>query len=146
MLVALEVGCGPLADASSQSLYSLSESEKPSALSPVVIDAGIIFANEANYLCIPLSRFGVADSEEVLSVETSCDCTQPSIVSVNEAAERKSKGLRFDFVSEKNLVHLKPSQLAVSVTIRLKDRKALASVRFLRTVQNRVPNETAAIK
>ncbi len=104
LFVALEAGCGPLADASSQSLDSLSLNQKPSSLAPVVIDAGITFADEASYLCIPLTRFGVGDSEDVLSVETSCDCTQASIVSFNESAQRKSKALRLDFVSEKDWV------------------------------------------
>ncbi len=129
-------GCGPLTGASDKSLADSASREQSAASAPVVVEAGIIFANEDNYLCVPLSRFGIADSEEVLSVETSCECTQPSIITYKESPQQELRGLRIDIEPETNSTQFRSSALAVAVKIHLEKRTALATVRFLHTIRD----------
>ena len=64
------------------------------------IDAGVVFADEASYLCVPLSRFGISSSTEVQSVRTSCDCTPPPIVQFCDSTGKMERALRLDFAVE----------------------------------------------
>ena len=82
--IALQSGCGRFAGASSKTLADLSTREQSRESAPVIIDAGIVFADEANYLCLPFSRLGIEDSDEVLSVRSSCECSRPYIVSYHQ--------------------------------------------------------------
>ena len=101
------------------------------------IDVGIVFSDQSNYVCIPLTRFRIYGDVEVFSVRTSCDCTRASIVRYCESATRNDRALRLDFVREEFLTNLEPApvQLAVEVTFELPDGKsALAKIQFLHTI------------
>jgi hypothetical protein len=143
IVVAFQSGCGPFSDASGESFAKSPSNEQLSTPTPVEIDAGIIFADEANYLCIPLSRIGIADSEEVNSVKSSCECSVPSIVQYYESGGRAARSLRMDFTPDPHagapaLSNPVPSNIAVAVTIHLRGgRTSYTAIRFLRTT--RVP-------
>ncbi len=133
ILLAFQTGCGPIADASGKTFsdFSSIDQEKDSTQ---LIDVGLIFADEASYLCVPLSRFGIASSHEVLSVQSSCACLRPSIVHYHESTNNISRALRIDFVQETRSANSNfvPASLAVEITMRLSGGECvLARIRFL---------------
>jgi len=136
--VSLQSGCEANADASGSSIAEQLKGglRKPSV--PTVIDAGIIFADEASYLCVPLRRLGIADSDEVLSVITSCECTDPSIVRFNESRNKVSRALYVKFAPESAIPTVEPTPLNLGVVITLEmssGQITSATIQFLHTTQ-----------
>jgi hypothetical protein len=64
------------------------------------IDAGIVFADRENYLCLSFERLGLAEGEVVTSVSSSCECIQPSVVSYRGTQERLAHAVQLRFVKE----------------------------------------------
>ena len=64
------------------------------------VDAGIVFADQASYLCFPLDRFNIASAKLVQNIESSCDCVVPSLVRYIGASGQMTDGLRIDFARE----------------------------------------------
>ena len=93
-------GCsGPVglsADANHIPVSSLSDSRKAST----VFDAGVLFANEASYLCIPLEKLRINPAQEILSVKSSCECVRPSVVRFLQRRSQEGVALRLDFVED----------------------------------------------
>jgi hypothetical protein len=83
------------------------------------IDAGVIFVDENNYLCVPFSRIGIDESTRVTSVSSSCECTRPSIVVYQESASKVARGLRVDFVDDAVAGVDKQTTLPLAVVIKL---------------------------
>ncbi len=71
-----------------------------------VIDAGIVIANEANFLCVPLSRIGLVDADVVKSMTSSCECVRPSFITFADTAEPLEKGSELTFFPIQTRVHL----------------------------------------
>ena len=94
--VPLQTGCGDfsLTTRGNTSAKSM-QSNLPARF---VIDAGIVFSQEASYFCIPLSRVGVVESSEVLSVTSTCECCIPSVVQYVEVDGATGRALRIDFI------------------------------------------------
>lgn len=138
MLAASLVGCGSFTNASSNSVSDFATSDFLNAPSQCVIDAGILFADEASYVCVPLSRLGIADSDELLSVQSSCECVRPSLVYFDKFLGNTARAMRIDFRPGGTNADSKhtPSNLAIEVTIKLANGKdKSASIRFLQTAQ-----------
>jgi len=126
------VGCGPITNASGNSATEFVAGESNTSVG-CIIDAGIVFADEASYLCVPLSRLGIADADEVLSVDTSCDCSRPSIVHFDESPSKTARALRIDFIPEPVTARSKhaTSNLSVVVTLRLREgRTTVAKIKI----------------
>lgn len=133
LLVTSLVGCGPITEASGNSVAEIEASDFNSSVQ-CVIDAGIVFANEESYLCVPLSRVGIMDSDEVVSVQTSCDCTQASIVQFYKSSAETTRALRIDFTRDSATASTKraPSNLSVEVTLLPHDgRVVTAKIQFM---------------
>ena len=99
-------------------------------------EAGVVFGDQPNFLCLPLSRFGITNSDEVLSVRSSCECTRVSIVKYRDTAYGTGSGLRIDFVPEVSVSSsaFVPAELAIDVTFEFVDgRSTIASIHFLHT-------------
>ena len=73
----------------------------PDASGPVV--AGVMFVDESSYLCFPLSRFGVASARDVVSVDSSCDCAEGSLLAFRDVRGDSVDALRIDFIPEKKV-------------------------------------------
>ncbi len=87
------------------------------------IDAGIIFAGQASYLCLPLTELGldgVRSASDIATVTTSCECVQASLLSYHHSSSRVEEALRLDFTPDEPTdgAH-RPSHLAVEVTLTL---------------------------
>ena len=93
-------GCGsPVgfsADATHDSASSLTESRKLAT----VFDAGVLFANEASYLYIPLQKLGIDPAQEIVSIKSSCECVRPSVVRFLQRRSQEEVALRLDFVED----------------------------------------------
>jgi hypothetical protein len=44
------------------------------------VQAGVILADRAGYLCLPFERLGFDEDAEIVSLQSSCECVQPSLV------------------------------------------------------------------
>ena len=129
-------GCGsPLglfADATHDSAGSLTDSRKLST----AFDAGVVFVNEASYLCIPLQKLGIDPSQEILSVKSSCDCVRPSVVRFLQRRSQKGFALRLDFVEETKgqKDETSPSSLAVEIKFQFASgTEQSVTIQFLHT-------------
>lgn len=117
------------------------EAELPRALRDTVavsssIDAGIVFANQSSYICVPLAQIGVMHSDDVISVKSSCECVQPLIVEYLEAPAKVGRALRVDFIPElsHSIAPTAPAKLAVEIILELDGgSKKTASIKFLHT-------------
>ncbi len=133
------VGCGAVVDAAASGDGVASESSvvpNDESTAPRSIDAGVVFADQANYLCVPLSRLGISTGDEVLAVKSSCECTRPSIVEYQETTTKSDRALRIDFEPEPTVPgsHAAPASLAVEVTLELAGgRSTSATIQFLHT-------------
>jgi hypothetical protein len=95
-VVATASGCSEAFDRE-QSSASTTASTTAAAITE--FDAGVIFGNEASYLCIPLERIGLA-ADEIRQVTSSCECVRPSVVEYRDTANQTASALRLDFVVE----------------------------------------------
>ena len=83
----------------------------------VEIDAGVILSDRASYLCLPLSRFGLTDDEEIESIISSCECVKPSLVNYADSATTTIDGVLFDFIPEETPLDEPPHLMQVGVVI-----------------------------
>jgi hypothetical protein len=64
--------------------------------------AGVIFASEPSYLCVPLSRLGIDSADRIERIDSSCDCVRPRLVHFLDQNGQKARALRLDFVPNSN--------------------------------------------
>jgi len=83
------------------------------------IDAGVIFGDRSSYLCIPLSRFGIASSGEIESLDSSCECVKPTLVHYSDTAATVADGLLLEFVAEDHASDSTPQPMHLAVDVRL---------------------------
>ncbi len=127
-MVALLAAAGCGSDAFQSPLASLqaassSSGSSLSAGSPV-IDAGIIFAGQTNYRCLPLAELGldgVSSASDIAEITTSCQCVTANLVGYHDSPSQIAEALRLDFAPSKSSAgqHV-PAHLAVEVTLQLK--------------------------
>ncbi len=126
--LAWQAGCGSVAV----------ESDTSASNATIVIDGGIVFADEASYMCVPLSRMGIGELDEVLSVKSSCECADPTIVRFEEASRNVARALHLKFAPELAMLNagVAPSNLGVVIKLELSSgRTASATIQFLHTKQ-----------
>ena len=87
------------------------------------INAGIIFAGQASYLCLPLTELGldgVHAASDVAALSTSCACVHASLVAYHRSSTQSEDALRLDFTPDEptDREH-RPAHLAVEVTLQL---------------------------
>jgi hypothetical protein len=94
-----------------------------SSVTRTEIEAGIVFADRESYLCLSFERLGLADGDVVTSVNSSCECVQPSVVSYRSPRGQNAHAVLLRFVEEdsKNSpqTELEPSDFAVSTPVNL---------------------------
>jgi hypothetical protein len=74
LIILFSIGCD------TQTLAVATVADTPATLpEEVLIDAGIVFADRASYLCLPFEKVGLPTDASVVSIESSCDCMAPSI-------------------------------------------------------------------
>jgi hypothetical protein len=103
---------------------SLSKQSGGGSDSPPIIDAGIIFADRSNYLCVPIERLGVHPSAEIVSVSTSCECVQAKMVSYSIDSVKQLRAILFEFNSDSPVNEAKnqsTNHLRIEVTLLLAD-------------------------
>ena len=49
------------------------------------VDAGVIFSDRSLGFCMPLRRFGLAGSNDIKSIVSSCECVKPSLVQCSDS-------------------------------------------------------------
>lgn len=139
LVVSHVAGCGAIVDAAASGNGVASEASavpNDGSTASRSLDAGVVFADQANYLCIPLSRLGISTDDEVLEVRSSCECTQPSIVKYHDTTTKAGHALRIDFKPEPVIAasQASPANLAVEVTLELASGPSTtATIRFLHT-------------
>lgn len=61
------------------------------------VDAGIILADRESYLCLSFERLGLAEGDVVMSVNSSCECVQPSVVCYRSHQGREANAVLLQF-------------------------------------------------
>ena len=87
-------------------------------------------------ICFVLSRLGITDTVEVMSLQSSCECIRPTIVHFYDAQGKTTRALRIDFPPESAHPSLdkSPCNLTVNVTVQLNSGLTIVtSLRFLHT-------------
>jgi hypothetical protein len=108
------------ASRSARQITSSSTTNSPvSSETENVVEAGIFFRNEANYLCIPLTRLGVSDDRKVMSVTSSCECMVPSIVKYFSNSGTTKYAIRLDFQDKESNDRTNPLSLSVKIQLEL---------------------------
>ena len=82
------------------------------------IDAGVIFGDRSSYLCIPLSRFGIASSGEIEALDSSCECVKPMLVHYSDTAATVADGLLLEFVAEDHASDSTPQPMHLAVDVK----------------------------
>lgn len=84
------------------------------------VDAGVVFAGCPSYFCVPLSRLGLTSSDEVESINSSCECIKPSLVRYAATSTSVVDGLRLEFVAEDLSENPTPESMHLAVVVTLK--------------------------
>lgn len=64
------------------------------------IDAGVVLADRGGYYCFSLEQIGLPLDADILSVESSCECVQPSIISYVADKQQVRKAILLEFASD----------------------------------------------
>ena len=83
------------------------------------IDAGVIFGDQSNYLCVPFSRFGLSNDAKIEKIHSSCECLKPSVVrySTSSASTTTAVMIRFVHDSGPEVGMRVPTELGVAVSL-----------------------------
>lgn len=90
----------------------------------VVLELGLVLRGEPFAYCVPLDRIGIEEYEEIIQVETSCPCVTGNEVILQDSGRiDKCRGLYLR-VATNDKDGPQPVRLAVSVTLKLRNRQA----------------------
>jgi hypothetical protein len=108
----------------------------------VVIDAGIVFADESSYLCFPLSSLGIYQADSIEGMHSSCECIRPRLVRYLDHSREIVDAMRLDFVADGAMTSNDdrqsywPSLLSVELRLELASgNERTIRVNFLETVR-----------
>jgi len=107
-------GCGdhpadsPNSESTGQFLLGIGDSTVNSMLvqsgetlaNRVVIDAGIVFADESSYLCFPLNSLGIDQADSIEGMHCLCECIRPRLVRYLDHRREIVDAMRLDFVAD----------------------------------------------
>lgn len=99
------------------------------------IEAGVVFLSTENYLCYPLSRFGIQQPADIVSIDTSCECLVADVVQFASVSDNSDNGLMLKFLADSSESEPRTYSLAARVTLHLRDQtQKEITVRFLHTL------------
>lgn len=111
-LILAVLGCGgPVATASADRPAPISAASLgPLSLGPasatnirtnvdgkVTIDAGVVFADRASYLCVPVKQLGIDGDFSTARIGTSCECVQGRVVAYRNSSGESELAVLLDF-------------------------------------------------
>ena len=105
-------GCDTRVAANSSNLASQTGSSQSTT-----IEAGVVLANRSGYLCLPLEQVGLSPDTSILSLHSSCECIQPSLVEYHNGPETTAQAILLEYIDESAGAHsdLLPSESNRSV-------------------------------
>jgi hypothetical protein len=145
--VCLVVICLATAGCGESSLATISNSNKTSTSDSKVstpehvsrtgaisrtIDAGIVLADKAGYFCLPIEPVGLPPDAEIVSLKSSCECVQPSLVRYLADRQRMGQAILLEYLSEMphtgvdredSASEVRPANLGVIIQVGLADGK-----------------------
>ena len=120
-VVALGCDAGSLAATGVSPVMALQEK-------PAAIDVGVILSDRAGYFCLPIERLGIEADETLISVESSCECIQPSLVKFVGSDGSHQPAILLEYVDESagsgNASNPQSMNLGVIITVELASGKA----------------------
>ncbi len=130
-------GCSSPVGISADATHSTKSQFPGSRTSTSVFDAGILFANETNYVCIPFGGLSIDPTQEITSIKSSCECVRPSVVRYVQRQSQEGVALRLDFVDDsKGPDETSPQSLAVEIQFEFASgAKQFVTIQFLLTTQ-----------
>lgn len=84
----------------------------------IIIDAGVVFAGHANYICLPFEALGLASDDTVESVVASCECVKGSVLWYRDATDSRKPAMLLSLSSSIDVAE-QPVELHVIVTMSL---------------------------
>ena len=96
---------------------------EPLSNAPAAVDAGVVFADRENYLCLSFEKLGLVDGDSVSTITSSCECIEPSVVSYRSTRGQTAYAVLLRFVKEESKnarqKELEPSDFAVVTPVNL---------------------------
>jgi hypothetical protein len=89
-----------------------------------VQDAGVVFADRENYLCVPITRLAIDPHDADISAKSSCECMRPSIVRYLTQRDEVADALRVDYMAEQPSSGAPPSQMRIRIEVTLSGMRA----------------------
>ncbi len=93
------VGCTPQEPVAleAQAGYSAPRAANPTGS---IVDIGVVFAQRGGQFVFPYSEFGLNDSDEVLSIDSSCECVHARPVQYASGKGRQSPAIEITVESD----------------------------------------------
>ena len=88
-------GCDTPAAATSSSPAGATTTDRSA-----IIDAGVVLANRAGYLCLPLQQVGLLPDDEIISLSSSCECIEPRVVEYRNSSNAVDRAVLLEYVNE----------------------------------------------
>ena len=88
-------GCDPSAAATSSSPTGATTTGRATT-----IEAGVVLANRAGYLCLPLQQVGLLPDDQILSLSSSCECIAPRMVEYRNSSNAVGRAVLLEYVTE----------------------------------------------
>jgi hypothetical protein len=122
-------GCSYRAEAETAAQRTSFNSSTPR---DTVLDIGVILRGRPTYVCYPLTRFRIDDPDDLVAIETSCECVQAETETYISAGGAEVAGLMLRFAATQK--QSEASSLWTEVILRRKNASDVPlSVRFLLT-------------
>ena len=89
VLVLISAGCTSRSSAVDQPAEVSAGSEDQSH----ELDLGVLFSQRESCFCYPLRQFGIENADDVIRIDSSCDCVTAEVVDYVNASNRPDSGL-----------------------------------------------------
>lgn len=84
------------------------------------VEAGVILSNRASYLCWPAERLGIPAEDEIVSLETSCECVEAKVVYYLDPTSQTRRAISLDFIPDDDGdAPSRPANLSVKTSVHL---------------------------
>lgn len=66
------------------------------------LDLGVLFSQRESCFCYPLRQFGIENADDVIRIDSSCDCVTAEVVGYVDASNRPVSGLSICVAPDKD--------------------------------------------
>ncbi len=121
LVIAILLGIANLLCSSGCGVSSATPSVDKTDVAPanLEIDAGVIFGDRLSYLCLPLSQFGLASSDDVETIHSSSESVRAPLVCYSDSSASTVDGVLFEFIPDEASPNTIPQPVRRSAAVKL---------------------------